>query len=353
MRVSTHAITNAGAAAQAGSGPQASGDVDAAFAALLAAALPQAEASADEPLPLTAAAPSPQDGKDAERLSPDAAHEASAIIDPSLLALLPDPRTIARPVNPASQDAPSTVPADLAAALDTTSRSSMQGGTQEPAALSGAVKPAHRANTDTAVQAAASLPQAQAAASLRPQNEASSTQLPHASAGSNEMTAGITLPALASLPASAAHSAATVAAAYVSAPVASDRWGQALGERVLWMAQKDVQSASLTLNPPELGPVTVELQLQETQAVASFSSAQPEVRKALEDALPALKAMFAEAGLDLRQADVGSDNARSRQAPDDREQTSHGKPADGAPAVAGRAAPLAPQLSRGLLDTFA
>ncbi len=350
MRVSTHAMTNAGAAAPAVGGLQAPSDVDPAFAALLAAALPQTEASAAEPLPLTAAAPSAQDSTEAESLLPDAEHELAAIIDPALLALIPDARTVATPTSPASPGTAATLPADAAASSSAKALPPVQAGIQELPAASAGDKLARHAKTDTA---AASLPDVQAASTPRPQHESATTRLPHASSGSTEVPVGLAQPGLASLPASAAAAAAPAATAHVAAPVASDRWGQALGERVLWMAHKDVQSASLTLNPPELGPVKVELQLQETQAVASFSSAQPEVRKALEDALPALKAMFAEAGLDLRQADVGGDNARSRHAPDGQAQTSHGKPADAAPAAIGQAAPIPTRLSRGLLDTFA
>ncbi|MCM0045391.1 MAG: flagellar hook-length control protein FliK [Burkholderiaceae bacterium] len=130
-------------------------------------------------------------------------------------------------------------------------------------------------------------------------------------------------------------------------------WRQAFSEQVMWAARADVQSASLILNPPELGPVKIELQLAETQAMASFSSAQPEVRKAIEEALPTLKALFADAGLNLMQADVGGGDAQSHQARDNR--TAAGHPADPQkplPATATTGA-VAGRPSRGLLDTFA
>lgn len=139
----------------------------------------------------------------------------------------------------------------------------------------------------------------------------------------------------------------------VAPALSSPAWNRAFSEQVLWVARADVQSASLTLNPPELGPVTIELQLDDTQATASFSSAQPEVRKAIDDALPMLKTLFAEAGLDLRHTDVGSGEAQQRH---DRD----GHPASGrtSGAAAGDSLPAAAALpaahaSRGLLDTFA
>ncbi len=147
---------------------------------------------------------------------------------------------------------------------------------------------------------------------------------------------------------------ATQAVRHVSAPLSSARWEQALGEQVLWVAQKDLQTASLTLNPPELGPVRVELQLNDAQAIASFSSQQPEVRKAIEDALPSLKAMFADAGLQLQQANVGSGDAGQQAA--HRRQVDGGgvaaHDADDVPASIA-ASPLPVRASNRLLDTFA
>lgn len=138
---------------------------------------------------------------------------------------------------------------------------------------------------------------------------------------------------------------------HVAEPLGTHRWEQAFSTQVVWAAREQLQSASLTLNPPELGPVKIELQLSDNQASASFSSPQPEVRKAIEDALPGLKTLFADAGLQLQHANVGSGDARQ------------GQPRP-APFAAARArsraddAPLsaveAPQLlSRRLLDTFA
>ncbi|HVL75516.1 MAG TPA: flagellar hook-length control protein FliK, partial [Noviherbaspirillum sp.] len=69
---------------------------------------------------------------------------------------------------------------------------------------------------------------------------------------------------------------------HLSPRVGSPGWDQALGQRIVWMVNGEQQSASLTLNPPELGPLKVVLQMTSNQASASFVAAQPEVRQALE-----------------------------------------------------------------------
>ncbi len=93
---------------------------------------------------------------------------------------------------------------------------------------------------------------------------------------------------------------------HVATPVGQRGWDQAISQQVSWLVRDQLQSASLSLNPPHLGPVQVTLQLDQQQATVQFVSAAPEVRKALEEALPVLRAMLSEAGIALGQADVGS-----------------------------------------------
>jgi flagellar hook-length control protein FliK len=85
-------------------------------------------------------------------------------------------------------------------------------------------------------------------------------------------------------------------------------WDQAISQRVLWLAQDQLQQASLTLNPPHLGPIQVTVQIENQQAMVQFVSAQPEVRQALQDSIPVLREMFGQAGIELGQTDIGSRN---------------------------------------------
>lgn len=90
--------------------------------------------------------------------------------------------------------------------------------------------------------------------------------------------------------------------------VGSPAWDHALGQKVVWMAAGAQQSASLTLNPPDLGPIQIVINVSNANADASFTAAQPEVRQALEAALPRLKEMLGEAGITLGQASVNAGN---------------------------------------------
>ena len=92
----------------------------------------------------------------------------------------------------------------------------------------------------------------------------------------------------------------------IAQPFAKAGWDEAISQRVLWMAQDKLQSASLTLNPPQLGPVQVTVQIENQQASVQFVAASVQVQQALQDALPVLRDMFGQAGLSLGQADVSS-----------------------------------------------
>ena len=74
------------------------------------------------------------------------------------------------------------------------------------------------------------------------------------------------------------------------------------------------QSATLTLNPPDLGPMQVVLSVNNDQASVTFSSAQPEVRAALEQAMPRLREMLDESGVALSNASVNAGLPDQRQA---------------------------------------
>lgn len=133
-------------------------------------------------------------------------------------------------------------------------------------------------------------------------------------------------------------------------------WDQALGQKVVWMISGEQQSASLTLNPPDLGPLQIELKVENSMATASFTAAQPEVRQALEAAMPKLRDMLGEAGIQLGQASVSAGTPNNQQSAFGQSpQSSHHAGAmneDGeAPAPAVRSQIIAG--GQGLVDTFA
>lgn len=99
----------------------------------------------------------------------------------------------------------------------------------------------------------------------------------------------------------------------VQTPVGASGWGDALGQKVVWMAGQHQQVAELHLNPPHLGPMEVRLTINNDQVSALFVSHQPAVREAIEAAMPRLREMFADSGMMLGNAMVSSDSLPQQQ----------------------------------------
>lgn len=84
-------------------------------------------------------------------------------------------------------------------------------------------------------------------------------------------------------------------------------WTQGLGERLLVMAEKGQQSATLRLQPEQLGPLQIHIRVEEDGASqVLFSAHHQQTREAIEQALPRLRELFAEQGLHLAQANIDS-----------------------------------------------
>ncbi len=97
------------------------------------------------------------------------------------------------------------------------------------------------------------------------------------------------------------------------------RWGQAVGERMIMMAQHGPRSAQIQLDPPELGSMQIRIHVQgQDQISVSFTSANPAVRDALEQQMPRLREMLAEQGLQLSEGAISDDSSRRGQDSDSR-----------------------------------
>jgi flagellar hook-length control protein FliK len=83
-----------------------------------------------------------------------------------------------------------------------------------------------------------------------------------------------------------------------------------LGQKVVFLSNAHQQSAELTLNPKDLGPLQVVLQVSDNHAHALFVSQHPQVREAVEAALPKLREAMESNGIGLGSASVSDGFAR-------------------------------------------
>lgn len=90
-------------------------------------------------------------------------------------------------------------------------------------------------------------------------------------------------------------------------------WDQAISQKVVWMVGAGEQSATLTLNPPDLGPLQVVINVQNDKADTTFISDNAEVRQALQDGISNLREKMSESGIQLGQANVSSGGQAQQQ----------------------------------------
>lgn len=93
-------------------------------------------------------------------------------------------------------------------------------------------------------------------------------------------------------------------------------FAEAIGNRMVWQAGERIGRAEISLSPSGMGPLVVTLHMDGNKVRADFSSAQPEVRAALESNIPRLREMLAGQGLQLAHAGVGSGNDNASRNPE-------------------------------------
>ena len=108
----------------------------------------------------------------------------------------------------------------------------------------------------------------------------------------------------------------------LDASAGPQRLAETAAQRLSWMAGEKISRADLALNPPELGSVDVQMEVEGDQVRIQMSTATGAAKEMLDQALPRLRELFAQEGLQLTQADVSQH----------REQDARGRSADGSQA---------------------
>lgn len=107
-------------------------------------------------------------------------------------------------------------------------------------------------------------------------------------------------------------SQASAASQSISVPLNRAGWDQAFSERVVWMTRQNLQEAHIQVTPREMGPIEVRISVQQDQVSVAFAAQNSAARDAIENALPRLREMLAESGLNLAQSDVSQQSPHER-----------------------------------------
>ena len=81
-------------------------------------------------------------------------------------------------------------------------------------------------------------------------------------------------------------------------------WSASLQQRVVWLSNQQISSAQIIMEPPELGPIEIQLKQKREGAQVLFVTHTAAVKEVLENALPRLREMFDAQGLQLADANV-------------------------------------------------
>jgi flagellar hook-length control protein FliK len=126
-----------------------------------------------------------------------------------------------------------------------------------------------------------------------------------------ELAPTTTLASLAVAPAHGAASGSGYAEVNIATRVGDLGFEQDISRQLVFLAKTGVQSAELSLQPSELGPVSVSIQMNGLQASLVISAGHAVTRAALQEALPHLSELFQNSGLQLTNAQVGDGSARN------------------------------------------
>lgn len=115
------------------------------------------------------------------------------------------------------------------------------------------------------------------------------------------------VPPSAALGSQTAPTAANGAVNVLASDGSSQPLGNALGSQILSMVASGRNQVTVHLSPPDLGSLTVHVEVQSRDVSAWFASPQPQVQQAVSDALAQLHGSLGGAGLNLSGAWVGAD----------------------------------------------
>lgn len=125
-------------------------------------------------------------------------------------------------------------------------------------------------------------------------------------------------------------------------------WHNAIAERIAVMATKNLTSAEIQLDPPELGQLLVRVTLNQEQVSVNFASQNAAVREALDQTAYRLRDMFEGEGLNLVDVDVSDQSFQGRQ----QGSAAGSQGTAGEPAEGDLGEPTVVKLGQGLIDQF-
>lgn len=93
--------------------------------------------------------------------------------------------------------------------------------------------------------------------------------------------------------------------------ISNSQWADKFSEHIIWLGHQGIKSALIKIHPEDLGPLEISIKVVKDSASVNINSHSSHVREILDQALPRLREMMTEQGLNLTDVHIGSD-ANSR-----------------------------------------
>ena len=87
-------------------------------------------------------------------------------------------------------------------------------------------------------------------------------------------------------------------------PMGHPKWSEGFSQRVQWAVSQSMNGAQIRLNPQNMGPIEVRIQMQNEQTTVSFTAQHGATREAIDAALPRLRDMLSEQNVNVGNIDV-------------------------------------------------
>tara|TARA_R110002072_G_scaffold154_2_gene1005 strand:+ start:2309 stop:3583 length:1275 start_codon:yes stop_codon:yes gene_type:complete len=95
----------------------------------------------------------------------------------------------------------------------------------------------------------------------------------------------------------------------LSTPVTAQNWSDELSQKVVWFSGRNISAAEMHLNPAELGPIDVKINVQNDVASITFNVSNSSVKDLLESSVVRLREMMEANGINVGEVSIDS-NAR-------------------------------------------
>ena len=174
-------------------------------------------------------------------------------------------------------------------------------GSQALAASASGATEAQLAGTAGAAAVGAGAMAAMELASAEAGSDTKSPELTHSLTGSATQQGQTTLQAR-----------AEAALAQSPLQLSKEQAGDQLAERVQVMMSKNLKHVDIRLDPPELGKLQIKLSLNQDQASVQFTVGNQQTRDLVEQAMPRLRELMNQQGLQLAQTSVQQDSSRQQ-----------------------------------------